>query len=131
MENLINKNKNYRTIEFTGDVKTLMEDYEELKREHNKLEVENRKLKRSLSDISQYAEEVSMDAFTRYMKVENPEYYNVIKIFDEPGAVERFLSVFNPNGPSKEEKIYYDMYKMKRNRFNNIVNSVINNKYEP
>lgn len=122
-------NKNNKTVVYTGDVKKLIEEYKYLKNLCEELELENSKLKSNLENNSKHIEDISMEAFVKYLRVENPEYYKALKVLNKPNNSTDFLELFGDGRPSKEDEVNYELYNIKKRKFNNILNNLIEEKY--
>lgn len=126
----INVDRNNKTVVYTGDVKKLIEEYKKLEKHCEKLEIENNRLKSDLKNNSRYIEDISMEAFVKYLRVENPEYYKALKVLENPNNNINLIELFGYERPSKEDEVNFEMYNIKKRKFNNILNNLIKEKYE-
>lgn len=130
-KNSVSTNKiKHQTITYNGDVKSLVDDYRKLQRKYKNLKIENNHLKKDLEDTSRYTRNVSVSAFTKYMKIENPDYYKALKNKERKNTDKKLLAIFDEKNSSKEEDLFFEMFKVKEKKFLNILDDVMDNRYK-
>lgn len=126
----INKNKNNRTITFTGDVKVLVEENRKLQKENIKLKEQNQKMKKDFENMAEISKEIALEAFKEYLGTENTRDYEAIKNIEDNKRKNCLMMLFNNSDDFEEDQLRYKMFKLKENKFINFLNNAIKNRYE-
>ncbi|MDU2109036.1 MAG: hypothetical protein E7G36_00140 [Peptoniphilus rhinitidis] len=126
----INKNKNNRTITFTGDVKVLVEENRKLQKENIKLKEQNQKMKKDFENMAEVSKKIALEAFKEYLGTENTRDYEAIKNIEDNKRKNSLMMLFNNSDDFEEDQLRYKMFKLKENKFINFLNNAIKNRYE-